>query len=129
MTAKVTDSMRMMVKNMCRIGMPHERISQIVGMAPKTLRSHFREELDYGSDLATSQVSATLFELATGGNVAACIFWMKARAGWSEKLAIVDGEGDNILPVTAEEREDLARRMAYALTAGNRKKKEEPVTH
>ena len=129
MTHEVTDEMRTMVENMARIGVPQLRICEIVGMSAKTLRRHFRVELDYGSDLATSEVSATLFELAKGGNVAACIFWMKARAGWSEKLAIVDGEDENILPVTEAEREDLGRRMAYTLTAGKRKKKEEPVKH
>ena len=56
----------------------------------KTLRKHFRRELDRGSIEATAKVAQTLFRMATeGGNVAAAIFWMKARAGWREKHELV----------------------------------------
>jgi hypothetical protein len=49
---------------------------------PKTLRRHFRRELDRGSIEATAKVGQSLFCIATeGGSVAATIFWMKAGAG------------------------------------------------
>lgn len=34
---------------------------------------------------ATSEVAGRLYELAMGGDVAACIFWLKAQAGWSDR--------------------------------------------
>jgi len=65
---------------------PQPDIAVHLGIDPKTLRKHFREELDRGSIEATTKVAQSLFQMATSGNnVAAAIFWMKARAGWREK--------------------------------------------
>ena len=55
----------------------------------KTLRKHFRHELDEGCVQATAKVARTLFGFATdpkGGSstVTAAIFWLKTRAGWKE---------------------------------------------
>ena len=36
---------------------------------------------------ATSNVAERLYTLALGGDVAACIFWLKAQAGWSDRPA------------------------------------------
>ena len=55
-------------------------------MDAKTLRKHFRRELDRGTIEANAKVAQTLFTMATvDKNVAAAIFWMKARGGWREK--------------------------------------------
>jgi hypothetical protein len=51
----------------------------------KTLRKHFRSEIDTGAVTATAAVANNLFRMATGQGreaVTAAIFWMKARAGW-----------------------------------------------
>ena len=38
---------------------------------------------------ANAKVAQSLFQMATQGkNVAAAIFWMKARAGWREKIEV-----------------------------------------
>lgn len=34
---------------------------------------------------ATSNVAERLYSLAMSGDVAACIFWLKAQAGWSDR--------------------------------------------
>jgi hypothetical protein len=34
---------------------------------------------------ATSNVAYRLYELCMAGEVAACIFWLKAQAGWTDK--------------------------------------------
>ena len=74
---------------MSGFGVPQPDIAVHVGIDPKTLRKHFREELDRGSIEATAKVAQSLFNMATqGNNVAAAIFWMKARAGWREKQEI-----------------------------------------
>jgi hypothetical protein len=67
-------------------GVPHEGIAVLLEIDPKTLRRHYRQELDRGSVEATAKVAQSLFQMATvDKNVAAAIFWMKARAGWREK--------------------------------------------
>jgi hypothetical protein len=74
---------------MSGFGVPQPDIATQIGIDPKTLRQHFREELDRGSIEATAKVAQSLFNMATtGNNVAAAIFWMKARAGWREKRQI-----------------------------------------
>ena len=70
-------------------GVPHLDIATFLGIDAKTLRKHFREELDRGTTEANAKVAQSLFTMATQGkNVAAAIFWMKARAGWREKIGI-----------------------------------------
>ncbi len=85
-----TDEQRRTVRAMAGFGVPHEDIATLLEIDAKTLRKHFRRELDRGSIEATAKVAQTLFAMATSGqNVAAAIFWMKARAGWREKHELV----------------------------------------
>jgi hypothetical protein len=82
-----TEENRRTVLAMAGYGIPHDHIAVVVGIAPMTLRKHFRAELDTGETLANAKVAETLYRMATSGeNVAAAIFWLKARAGWSEKF-------------------------------------------
>ncbi len=84
-----TEEQRRLVKALAGFGVIHDDIAKQVGCEPKTLRKHFREELDRGSVEATAKVAQSLFQMATTGkNVAAAIFWMKARAGWREKSEV-----------------------------------------
>jgi len=81
-----TAEQRRTVRAMSGFGVPQEDIATFLDIDPKTLRKHFRLELDHGSIEATAKVAQSLFRMATeGNNVAAAIFWMKARAGWREK--------------------------------------------
>ena len=77
---------RKTVNAMAGYGIPQDDIARVIGVDPKTLRKHFRNELDTGETIATAKVAESLYKQATGGNVAAAIFWMKARAGWSERI-------------------------------------------
>ncbi len=64
-----------------------EEIAIVLDIDTKTLRKHYREELDRGLIIANSKVGANLYKIATGKGreaVTACIFWLKTRAGWSE---------------------------------------------
>jgi hypothetical protein len=84
-----TEDQRRTVKALSGYGVPQDGIAIHIGVDPKTLRKHFRDELDRGSVEATAKVAQTLFHLATvEKNVASVIFWMKARAGWREKQQI-----------------------------------------
>src|SRR4028119_401023 len=87
---EATEEQRRTVRAMAGYGVPHDDIATLLEVDPKTLRKHFRRELDRGSIEATAKVAQTLFGMATSGqNVAAAIFWMKARAGWREKHELV----------------------------------------
>jgi hypothetical protein len=89
MSIEPTDEQRRTVKAMSGFGVPHDNIATHIGIDPKTLRKHFREELDRGSIEATTKVAQSLFNMATqGNNVAAAFFWMKARVGWREKQEV-----------------------------------------
>ncbi len=84
---KVTEQNRNTVKALAGYGLKHEQIASIVGVrSTKTLRKHFRHELDTGGAEANAQVAQTLFQMAISGEQpAATIFWLKIRAAWSEK--------------------------------------------
>jgi len=84
---KPTDEQRRLVRSMAAVGVPHEDIARKIGIhSPKTLRKHFREELDIGMIDANYKVGKTLFEMATGGDeVAATIFWVKTRKLFREQ--------------------------------------------
>lgn len=81
-----TKAHREMVRSMAAMGIPHEDIARKIGIrSPKTLRKHFRDELDLGATEANYKVAKTLFQMATsGGCPAATIFWAKTRNGFRE---------------------------------------------
>ena len=75
---------RRQVEAMAAYGIPEIDIAQVVGVDPKTLRKHYRDELDMGETKANAQVAGFLFNAARSGNVTAQIFWLKTRARWRE---------------------------------------------
>jgi hypothetical protein len=80
-----TEQLRRMVESLAGCGTRQDAIARITGIDAKTLRKHFRHELDCGADKANAQVANTLYKMATSGNcVAATIFWAKARNHWRE---------------------------------------------
>lgn len=113
-TYQPTEEQRRTVRAMSGYGIPQTDIATILEIDAKTLRKHFRRELDRGSIEATTKVAQTLFSMATSGqNTAAAIFWMKARAGWREKQEIVL----STKPVIAMTDEELAQEIARERTA------------
>src|SRR5450631_2365525 len=104
-----TDEQRRTVKAMSGFGVPQPDIATHIGIDPKTLRKWFRDELDRGSIEATTKVAQSLFRMATeGNNVAAAIFWMKARAGWREKQQVeLSGPDGGPVHVFEDTREPL----------------------
>src|ERR1700694_1367515 len=77
-------SQRRQVEALAAYGIPEADISGVVGIDPKTLRKHYRDELDLGETKANAQVAGFLFNAAKNGNVTAQIFWLKTRAKWRE---------------------------------------------
>jgi hypothetical protein len=77
------------VEAMAAYGVPEDKIARVVGIDAKTLRKHYRDELDTGQTKANSKVAESLYRKATGEgaqSVTAAIFWLKTRAQWKETL-------------------------------------------
>ena len=86
---KPDPSQRKQVEAMAAYGIPETDISRVVGVDPKTLRKHYRSELDLGHLKANTAVAQSLFKKATGDgpqSVTAAIFWAKTRMGWKETV-------------------------------------------
>jgi hypothetical protein len=79
-----TDETRQLVALHATVGTPQETIADILGIDAKTLRKHYREELDQSMAKANAQIGGVLFKKAKDGDTAAAIFWMKTRARWRE---------------------------------------------
>jgi hypothetical protein len=89
-TFVANDAMRERVLSLTRVGTTQDDISKIIGCDPKTLRKYFPDELGRGMAEATAEIAGFLFAAAKEGNVAAQIFWMKAKARWRERESSED---------------------------------------
>lgn len=83
-----TEASRRTVKAMAAYGVPEEDIATVVEVSAKTLRKHYRRELDTGHIDANAKVAQRLYKIATEGDdrtaMPACAFWLKTRANWRE---------------------------------------------
>jgi hypothetical protein len=95
-----TDASRKLVQLHATIGTQQHVIADILGIDAKTLRKHYREELDQSMAQANAQIGGALFNKAKGGDTAAMIFWMKTRAGWREKQEIDHTSSDGSMTPT-----------------------------
>jgi hypothetical protein len=85
---KPTAEQKRLVKVLSSFGIRQEDIATQVGLrSPKTLRKHFRKELDLGRIEADIKVGKTLYQLASSGKcIAATIYWEKRRAARQARL-------------------------------------------
>ena len=89
-----TPEQRHIVQLHATIGTPQEDIAKVIGIDPKTLRLHYRDELDSAHVKANAKVGQFLFQNASGATLAngathsdcvrAAMFWAKTRMGWCE---------------------------------------------
>ena len=97
---------RRQVEAMAGYGVPEADIAGMIGIDAKTLRKHYRSELDLGHVKANIKVAENLYCKATGEgreSVTAAIFWMKARAGWREiQRQEISGPSGDDLKLTIE---------------------------
>lgn len=99
-----------MVKAMVGYGVPEADICHVITnpqtgkpLDAKTLRKHFREELDTGATMANAKVAESLYNQATKGSgagaVTAAIFWLKTRARWKEAPQTLEHTGKDGAPI------------------------------
>ncbi len=100
---KPTDEERKLVESMVAVGIPHEGIALVLrdGIDDKTLRKHFRLELDTAKIKANAKVGGSIFRAALSGNMSAASLWAKTQMGWkeTERRELTDGEGNAIAAV------------------------------
>lgn len=83
-----TKTTREVVKLHTMVGTDQRVIADILDIDPKTLRKHYREELDQSKARANAQIGGALFKKASAGDTTAMIFWMKTQARWCERQEI-----------------------------------------
>ena len=99
-----TEEQRRQVKMFTAFGNTQQQIASVLKVSDRTLRKHFREELNRGGTEANSQIAHALFKKAKDGNTTAQIFWLKCRAGWREQNRF-EGAAPAVAPfVVARER-------------------------
>lgn len=76
---------RHQVETLASFGLTDVQIAAVMQVSERCLQYRCRDELRRGRVIANVRVMETLYEMATSGkNVAAAIFWLKARAGWRD---------------------------------------------
>ncbi|MDH4378376.1 MAG: hypothetical protein QE263_00510 [Vampirovibrionales bacterium] len=92
-------------------GIPQDRIAKRLGVSEKTLRKHFRDELDIASDDKHKNVLNTAYGMAISGEHASMtMFWLKCRLGWKEKQSVEHtGPSNGPIQVNAQQKHDLSK--------------------
>jgi len=89
-----TATTRKKIYNLSIVGTRYEDIALIMGIKNDTLTKHYKEVLEKGRIEANAAVAGTLYEKAKQGDTPSMLFWLKTRAGWSEKNTTeLTGEG------------------------------------
>ena len=85
---KPTAEQKRLVKVLSAHGIRQEDIATEVGLrSPKTLRKHFRKELDLARISADIAVGKTLYQMASSGKcIAATIYWENRKAARQARL-------------------------------------------
>jgi hypothetical protein len=92
---QATEEERQTVRSMSVGGIPQDHIAAAIrgGISEPTLRKHFRRELDLARDQITCLAVGQLVRAIGRGEPWAICFYLKCRAGWSERQALqVTGE-------------------------------------
>ena len=92
-----TDLTRQTVQLHATVGTNQELIADIIGIDAKTLRLHYRQELDQSRAKANATIGGQLYSKAKGGDTAAMIFWMKTQAGWKETTVVDNTSSDGTM--------------------------------
>jgi predicted ArsR family transcriptional regulator len=90
---KPTEEQQRLARAMAAVGARQEEIAAELGITPKTLRKHFRQDLSQGATHANLKVGQTLFAMATSGrNVGASIYWDRTRGFLRKRTAETGGQ-------------------------------------
>jgi len=88
------------VEKLAAIGLNEQQVADSLGISVDTLGNRKKESSDFSDALkrgkakGITQIANNLFEQSKNGNVSAGIFFMKNRAGWSDKSEITGKDGE-----------------------------------
>lgn len=91
-----TEMQRRLVRVLAAHGIAQREISRALAIDPKTLRLHYRRELDVGAVKLEAALVLHLYRLASGnGPVAlkALVFLLRSRFGWSKFAPVAVARG------------------------------------
>jgi len=100
MSHEPTKATRDTVMMHAMVGTPQEVIARVIGIDAKTLRLHYRDELDLATAKANATIGGALFNKAKGGDTTAMIFWLKTRAKFKEMQEIEHTSPDGSMSPT-----------------------------
>lgn len=102
-----TKATRELVQMHAMVGTDQDQIAAILEIDPKTLRKHYRAELDNSMAKANATIGGALFNKAKSGDTTAMIFWMKTRARWSERQELDLTSSDGSMTPSGRTLEDF----------------------
>lgn len=106
---------RDVVVAMAFAGFTQERIARAMGVAENTLRKHYHDELQRGTDRMLADVVRSLAAKACSGDTTACIWITKTRLGWREPPKQVEMAGPDGGSISLSGKNELVERI-LALT-------------
>lgn len=77
-------------------------IAEVLGIDEKTLRKHYRRELDVGSAELNAKVTGKLFNRCMEGSDTALIWWDKTRNRMSERMVHANDPNAPFQPTVIE---------------------------
>src|SRR5690625_4362738 len=98
---EATRATRELVHLHTMVGTTQEALASIIGIDPKTLRKHYRDELDESKSRANAAIGGALSKKAGSGDTDAMVCWMKAQARWREAQAIEHTSPDRSMSPTS----------------------------
>lgn len=81
-----TDPQRQMVQVLVANGIAHAVIAQNIGCDVKTLKRHFKPQLDNGHGQVEAALGAAIVKAGLGGNVHAAKYWLATHGGPQWKI-------------------------------------------
>ena len=127
-TPPLTEEQRRAARAMAGLGVARRQIAQYLRIDEAALTLRLGDELDQAEVDANSKVAKALFTMATQkGNVAAAIFWMKARAGWREKQELdanvrTDMRAIHVVTGVPRPLDDMTDEELMRIAAGGRRR-------
>lgn len=112
-----TDKTKAEVSALCSFGVPQSEIACYIGIDPKTLRKHYRAELDTSVTRANAAVGRFLYQNASGQTIGkgathsdcvrAAMFWAKTRMGWRETSQVDHTSSDGSMSPKGKSLDDF----------------------
>lgn len=118
MAYQPTDKDRQTVINAMVLGMDQDQTAKLLGITGKTLRAHFRDELNQGKNRRDTEVVGYLMERIRSGCTASTIFYLKTQCRWKEASAFELSGPDGGAIEVSEARSAIAAKLGKIADAG-----------